>query len=399
MYKEYSKYKAFDFLEDDFFIDSMLHPSKENEIFWKKLILSEKVDANEFITAYQILKEIQKNKPEVEERLLDDLWLRIVETNKTKKRKSIFSVPLKYVAAAGLLLVIGVSYFTISRLNTYSKEEITDFARENIIHQHDKNAEIQLVSGQQSLAVEGAQAKVEYDDEGNLKVNKQTVDVKENKSQNEDNPAYNQLIVPYGKRAFLTLSDGSKLWVNTGTTVVYPVTFVKNKREIYVDGEVFAEVTHDRNKPFIVRTDKLDVQVLGTVFNVTAYKEDEQVNVVLVSGSVNVKPEKGKATLIKPNQMYAYTDQSATLRNVDVENYISWKDGIYIFKNEPIEDILLRLSRYYNVTMKLPSSPSGINCSGKLELKDDLNELLNGLSEITSMSYGVKDNEYRIKFQ
>ncbi|MPN35310.1 hypothetical protein SDC9_182807 [bioreactor metagenome] len=97
--------------------------------------------------------------------------------------------------------------------------------------------------------------------------------------------------------------------------------------------------------------------------------------------------------------MYAYTDQSATLRNVDVENYISWKDGIYIFKNEPIEDILLRLSRYYNVTMKLPSSPSGINCSGKLELKDDLNELLNGLSEITSMSYGVKDNEYRIKFQ
>jgi transmembrane sensor len=397
MYKEYSKYKAIDFLEDDFFIDSMHHPTKQSEIFWKKMILSEKIDANEFIAAYQILKEMQKSKPEVKTQLIDNLWLRIAETNKAKNSKSLFFIPLKYAAVAGLLIVLGLSYITFIRHND-SSQQITDFARENIIHKHDQHAEIQVISGEKALAVEGTQAKVEYDNEGNLKVNKQTVTVQGNKSKNEE-PVYNQLVVPFGKRAFLTLSDGSKLWVNTGTTVIYPVTFDKYRREIYVEGEVFAEVAHDTKRPFIVKTDKLDVQVLGTVFNVTAYKEDKQYSVVLVSGSVNVKPDKGKTTLIKPSQMYAYTDQSATLREVDVENYVSWKDGIYIFKNEPIEDILLRISRYYNVTMKLPSSPSGISCSGKLELKDDLNQLLNGLSEIASMSYGVKDNEYRIKFE
>jgi len=158
-------------------------------------------------------------------------------------------------------------------------------------------------------------------------------------------------------------------------------------------------VFHDAKRPFIIKTDKLDVQVLGTVFNVSAYKEDNQTDVVLVSGLVNVKPKNGKPTIIKPNQLFAYTDQVSTLRNVDVNNYTSWHEGIYIFHNEPIEEILLRLSRYYNVTMKLPASASGISCSGKLELKEDLTQLLNGLSEITSMSYGVKDNEYRIKFQ
>ena len=101
---------------------------------------------------------------------------------------------------------------------------------------------------------------------------------------------------------------------------------------------------------------------------------------------------------MKPNQLYVLNDESATIRNVDVENYISWRDGLYIFKNEPIENILLHLARYYSVTMKLPANPSGINCPVKLELKDDLVRQLNGLSEIVSMNYSVKNNEYKITF-
>jgi len=230
-------------------------------------------------------------------------------------------------------------------------------------------------------------------------VNKLSVALNQSTNLLKDIPVFNQLRVPYGKRAFLKLSDGTSLWVNTGTTVIYPTKFAKDKREIYVEGEVFAEVFHDSSHPFIIKTEKLDVQVLGTVFNISAYKEDKQTNVVLVSGSVNVKPKNGKATVIKPNQLFAYTEQASTLREVDVENYTSWHDGNYIFHNEPIENVLLRLSRYYNVTMKLPTSPSGISCSGKLELKDNLTQLLNGLSEISTMSFAVKDNEYRIKFE
>ena len=401
MFKDYSKYQVSDFLTDDYFIDSMFLPTSESESFWKSLIDEDKINVDEFITAYVTLKELHENKPEVDSERIDVLWNRIENTNYSKGIRIKRFRFIRYIAVAcSFVGLIGFSLFTFTKIGKEdSMQSISDFANENIIHNQQPTNQIQLVSGNKTIAVDGAQVQVEYDENGKLKVNKQSVTINQSTGITNDLPVYNQLKVPYGKRAFLTLSDGTSLWVNTGTTVVYPTAFAKDRREIFVEGEVYAEVFHDAKRPFIIKTDKIDVQVLGTVFNLTAYREDKQINVVLVSGSVNVKPKNGKPTIIKPNQLFAYTDQASTLENVDVENYTSWHDGNYVFHNEPIENILLRLSRYYNVTMKLPTTASGITCSGKLELKDDLNQLLNGLSEITSMSFGVKDNVYRVRFE
>ena len=401
MFIQYYTYKAEDYLTDEFFVDSMLIPTPESETFWKILIDENKINVNEFISAYMTLKGLHENKPEVSDEKIAQLWNRIEKTNYSKEIRIKRFQFVRYVAVAcSIVGVIGFSLFTLSKTGKVDQtQSIADFARENIIHKQQPTNDIQLVSGNNTYAVDGVQAKVEYDANGKLKVNKLSVALNQSTNLLKDIPVFNQLRVPYGKRAFLKLSDGTSLWVNTGTTVIYPTKFAKDKREIYVEGEVFAEVFHDSSHPFIIKTEKLDVQVLGTVFNISAYKEDKQTNVVLVSGSVNVKPKNGKATVIKPNQLFAYTEQASTLREVDVENYTSWHDGNYIFHNEPIENVLLRLSRYYNVTMKLPTSPSGISCSGKLELKDNLTQLLNGLSEISTMSFAVKDNEYRIKFE
>lgn len=397
MYKAYSKYKSTDFLTDEYFIDSMQNPTPESEIFWKKLIVSGEIDADEFISAYNIISELKKNKPEVPTETLDKLWLRILQTNKRKRRKSISKKIYAFSVAASILVILGSIFNFKNNVPEDKVSTISEFARENIIHQHDNASEIVVITSNKKISVEGNQAELEYDADGTLKLNTKEVTV--NKPNDKDeNLSFNQLSVPFGKRAFLKLSDGTSLWINTGTTVIYPSAFSDKKREIFVEGEVYAEVAHDSKRPFIIKTDKLDVQVLGTVFNLTAYKKDNHTNVVLVSGSVNVKPINGQATIMKPNQLYSLNNESTTIRNVDVENYISWRDGLYIFKNEPIENILLHLARYYNVTMKLPSSPSGINCSGKLELKDDLVRQLNGLSEIVSMNYSVKNNEYKISF-
>lgn len=397
---QYYTYKTEDFLNDDYFIDSMIKPTPESEAFWKKLIDENKINVDEFISAFMTLKSLHEFKPEVSDEQIEILFKRITETNHKKQFKIKRFQFIRYVAVAcSIIGVIGLSLFTVLKTgNTKQTQSITDFAHENTIHTKQPDNQIQLISRSNTLAVEGAQAKVEYDANGKLKVNKQSIILIQSQNKANEDQTFNQLRVPYGKRAFLKLSDGTSLWVNTGTTVTYPTTFAKDIREIFVDGEVFAEVFHDSKRRFVIKTEKLDVQVLGTVFNVSAYKEDEQIDVVLVSGLVNVKPKIGNPTFIKPNQLFSYTNKASTIRNVDVENYTSWHDGNYIFHNEPIENILLKLSRYYNVTMKLPSSASGISCSGKLELKDDLNQLLNGLSEITSMSYAVKDNEYRIKF-
>jgi len=401
MFKDYSKYQLVDYLTDDYFVDSMLKPTLQSETFWKNQIDDEKIDVNEFISAYMTLKGLHENKPKVSDERINILWNQIEKTNSSKHIRIKRIKSFRYLALACCFTgVIIFSLFTfIKKGKNDTVQSITDFANENIINTKQPVNRIQIVSGNQTLAVEGVQAKVEYDVNGKLKVNKQSVTANKQSNLIKDISAFCQLRIPYGKHAFLKLSDGTSLWVNTGTTVIYPNSFAKDKREIFVDGEVFAEVHHENNRPFIIKTGKLDIQVLGTVFNVTAYKEDKQTNVVLVSGSINVKAKNGKATIIKPNQLFAYTDQASTLKTVETENYISWHEGNYIFKNEPIENILLRLSRYYNVTMKLPSYPSGISCSGKLELKDDLTHLLNGLSEITSMSFAVKNNEYRVKFE
>lgn len=401
MFKDYSTYQAADYLTDDYFVESMLEPTHESETFWKVQIDENKINVDEFISAYMTLKGLHDSKPEVPAERINRLWDRISNTNQKKViRIKRFQFMRSIAVACSIIGIVGISLFAFLKTTRDDhSESISDFAQDNIIHTKQPTTQIQLVSGNHTLSVEGSQAKVEYNADGSLKVNKKPVAVKQSSYDFVKEPLYSQLRVPYGKRAFLKLSDGTTLWVNTGTTVIYPTTFSKEKREIFVEGEVFAMVFHDAKRPFIIKTEKLDVQVLGTVFNVSAYKEDKQTSVVLVSGSINVKAKNGKATTVKPNQLFAYTDQASTLKTVEVDNYISWHDGNYIFKNEPIENILLRLSRYYNVTMKLPSNPSGISCSGKLELKDDLTHLLNGLSEITSMSFAVKDNEYRIKFE
>jgi transmembrane sensor len=400
MFTDYSKYQIADFLNDDFFVDSMLEPSTESKAFWTRLIDAEKIEVDEFISAYMMLKGLHENKPEVLTERIDTIWEKISKTKNKKKQKNQRFKIFRYTAVAcSIIGIIGFSLFNYLKKENVETQSIMDFARETTINTQQPNNQIQLISGTKTMELKGSHAKLEYDENGKLKVNQQSVLVNQTANSSNSEPIFSQLRVPYGKRAFLTLSDGSSLWLNSGTTVVYPTTFAKEKREIFVQGEVYAEVFHDEKRPFIIKTEKLDVQVLGTVFNVSAYKEDKHTDVVLVSGSVNVKPINGKSTIIKPNQMFEYTNQASTLRNVDVENYTSWHVGILVFRNEPIENILLSLSRYYNVTMKLPSESSGISCSGKLELKDELNQQLYGLSAITSLSYGVKDNEYTIKFR
>jgi ferric-dicitrate binding protein FerR (iron transport regulator) len=269
-----------------------------------------------------------------------------------------------------------------------------------MIIKQDGESEICIVSGEQQIKVDGNSADIRYDQDGSLAVNDRATVKKDAAPESQKTAVqqpYSRLHVPYGKRVRLTLSDGSVLHVNSGTVVTYPAVFGDGRREIYVKGEIYAEVRRDRNNPFTVRTGRMDVQALGTSFGVSVYPEDSLERVVLVSGAVDVSVQGNKLHL-KPNQAYTCTEQGGTVETVDTELYTSWRNGIYIFRDESIEHILLRLARYYNVTLVFSGRPSGAVCSGKLELKDDISNLLNGLSEIASFNYAVKDGEYRIQF-
>ena len=154
----------------------------------------------------------------------------------------------------------------------------------------------------------------------------------------------------------------------------------ENKREIYVEGEAFLDVYHDENRPFIVKTNKIDIRVLGTTFNVCAYENENTQTVVLVTGKVEVKTTTNEIKTLSPNNLLAYNDQKGILVHpVDVQEYIAWKDGFYQFKQENLEVIAKKLNKYYGKTIIVDKRLTQITCSGKLDLKEELDDVLRTL--------------------
>ena len=202
----------------------------------------------------------------------------------------------------------------------------------------------------------------------------------------DKNTIYNQLIVPLGKRSMLTFAEGTKIWVNAGTRVVYPATFDNVKREIFVDGEVFLDVMPDKECPFIVKTKQHRIEVLGTSFNITAYEKDTIHNVVLVSGAVKISSPEDETTFLSPSQLFTYANGAATVKTVDVDTYISWKSGVYQYNSERLGVLLQRLSRYYGIEIYCMEPVSQLKCSGKLDLKDDLQQILHGIARMAPIS-------------
>ena len=188
----------------------------------------------------------------------------------------------------------------------------------------------------------------------------------------------------------------------TFNRLVYPVVFEKQKREIYVEGEIYMEVAHDAERPFSVHTGKMDVCVLGTKFYISSYGRDRTQEVVLLSGSVSVAPagRSDRGIRIVPGQQAILdTSESLEVREVEAESYISWIHGYLPFDNDPLSNILERLSRYYNCRIECTPEAEALTLSGKLELKDDPAEVLKILSATAPINLQITESgNFRIDY-
>lgn len=239
-----------------------------------------------------------------------------------------------------------------------------------------------IVSEDQTYTVAEKHAAIELSEKGDLKINSEQIRRQSSKDEKvEKSGQYNQLITPKGKHSKLTLPDGTQVYANSGTRIVFPEKFQGNKREIFVDGEVYLDVYHNQNRPFVVRTNKMEIEVLGTSFNVSAYSQDIEQSVVLVSGSVAVKTNKKEEFHLLPNQRISYGTNVA-VTNVAVERFIAWKDGILLCNNESLVSVIERISRYYGVDIECDNDIHFYTGNGKLDLKEDLRRVLDGLIDI-----------------
>ncbi|MDR2774867.1 MAG: DUF4974 domain-containing protein, partial [Tannerella sp.] len=195
----------------------------------------------------------------------------------------------------------------------------------------------------------------------------------------------------------IILSDGTKIWLNSGSRLIYPSVFDGKTREIFVEGEIFLEVSVNREKPFVVKTSELVTEVLGTNFNINAYQDEKNHSVVLVTGSVAVKNKTGKTpAALKPNQIYDYdTDgRQYSVREVDIYDYICWKYGFFHFTNEELPTVLERLHKYYNIDIVYERQHfAGTTVSGKLDLKDNIGNVLSSVALTGDFQYEMRDNK------
>jgi len=163
---------------------------------------------------------------------------------------------------------------------------------------------------------------------------------------------YSEIKVPFGQMSQLKLSDGTKIWLNSGTTLRYPERFAENSRSVTIEGEAYFEVSKMAHKPFKVSTPDMKVEVLGTSFNLSAYPEDATTSATLVEGKIDIQTSAGKTIAhINAGQMATKikTEPNIEIRNVKTAFYAAWIDGKIFFDDEPLDQIAVKLERWFNV--------------------------------------------------
>lgn len=159
---------------------------------------------------------------------------------------------------------------------------------------------------------------------------------------------YNTIEVPVAADYCLQLSDGTMVYLNSESKLKYPAVFAGNERKVYLDGEAYFEVAKDINHPFKVEVRKMEVEVLGTHFNINAYAEKKAVQTTLVEGKVRVSNGIGNVVL-RPGEQALCTDKGIRVEEVNVQEFVSWKDGLFIFNRMPLEEIMVQVERWYGV--------------------------------------------------
>ena len=209
---------------------------------------------------------------------------------------------------------------------------------------------------------------------------------------------YNELIVPKGGEYRLRLADGSLVIVNSESKLRYPVSFNGDNREVFLSGEACFEVTRDSLKPFVVRAEQAAVQVLGTLFNVSAYADEDNMEVTLVKGCVQVVMGEERE-LLRPNEQWLldYQTRQQIIRDVDARSYIAWTSGLFRFDAMPLEQLMLKLSRWFDIRYEFgDDSLKEVRYSGGFRKYDNVSDILGMIGEITNVSFTIVNGVIRI---
>jgi ferric-dicitrate binding protein FerR (iron transport regulator) len=234
--------------------------------------------------------------------------------------------------------------------------------------------------------------------------NNQVIDMSD-ASEAEDSKM-NEVVIPFGNKSQLILPDGTKVWLNAGSRMAFPNKFSGKKREVFLEGEAYFEVTHNANLPFFVNTKDISIKVLGTKFNVSAYKTDKVAETVLLEGKVAVKELSSmgfmmKETMLAPNQKASFNKENKTIsvqNERDADFAIAWTEGWFKFSQQNLNTVLNKLQRYYNVQFEYdPNFSTADMITGKLDLKESIEQTMVALGDVANIQYRINGDKIQIE--
>lgn len=353
--KNYEAFTTEDFLLDEEFQDWVLNPESSRGSFWNNWMKEHSEKLAEIEQARNIILELQtgirseKLSPED----FQSMWENIMERKDqpAKARPKVWKIVAQIAAVFIGLAVIGYGIYLFKNpdgaemaVNEVTSAITLELQDGTVVTLDENTSGVISMEGSREIARQNQQELV-YE-----------------RSATATDPigedlVYNTLAVPYGKKFELTLSDGTHIYLNSGSSLRYPVRFLNQApRDVYLDGEAYFTVTSDESHPFTVHTHELNTRATGTEFNVSSYENDHNTFTVLVEGSVQVYDKinegEGLFTPVEPGQRALFEDGKITVEAANVDKYTAWITGKLLFTDDRFDLILKKLERHFDVKIE-----------------------------------------------
>ena len=297
--------------------------------------------------------------------------------------------------AAAILVLFTSGLLIIRHQNSAQNTSIKRVAnqRSNIIMPGGKAATLTLANGKVILLSNAVNGLLTNTGAGKVLKNRSGQIIYDNNGNTtvaDNQVSYNTLKTPKGGEYQVVLPDGTKVWLNAASSISYPVIFTGNERRVKLIGEAYFEVAKNKQKPFYVSINDIQIRVLGTHFNISAYGEDEGVTTTLLEGAVQVTKNKS-LSLLKPGQQAVinYTSDNIVVSEANIENAMAWKNGYFIFDDDNIVGIMKKISRWYDVDIDYKGTFADQKFGGTFYRNKSISELLKHLEKVGGTHFTI----------
>ena len=387
-----SDYK--DIFTNPMYIKWIFNPTTELDLYWDDYFEKHPEEAPHLLELKSKLRNIRlvnENLSEEEKIQLAHKILKKLDREEAKNKLRIRLVSfMKYAAIA----VLFFSFGAVVVYQYFKKDNLTEYISKTEATVSGKSPLLILPEGQ-SIAINDGESTLDYRNPGEIILNNDSVIKTTVLSK------ISKLVIPYGSSSKIILSDSSEVWLNAGSTLIFPSNFTSKTREVVLFGEAYFSVKSDKEKPFIVQTSALEIMALGTEFNISAYAEDNVIQTVLKEGSVSIRriddfKEENKIILIS-NQLASFdkNTKQSIITTVDTDFYTLWTDGLLSFENRDLNRIIKSLERYYNINIQFENPLTGqVKISGKLDLNQNKEEVFEYLAKVSATKFEKIDEKY-----